>query len=169
MNMNRTKKRRGSLMLEFALVGIPTIFLTISSAETALAMWQYHTLEECATAGARAVITHGADCAGSCTVTVGNVITKIVSTGVGLDSSKLSVKLVSASTSPAGTTYSPASSYLSNSTTFPPAADAAVGNDITVTVTYQVTDPFVMYWPGAGRMLGSAYTLGATSRQRIIF
>jgi Flp pilus assembly protein TadG len=169
MNMNRTKKRRGSLMLEFALVGIPTIFLTISSAETALAMWQYHTLEECATAGARAVITHGADCAGSCTVTVGNVITKVVSTGVGLDSSKLTVKLVSASTSPAGTTYSPASSYLSNSTTFPPTADAAVGDDITVTVTYQVTDPFVMYWPGAGRMLGSAYTLGATSRQRIIF
>ncbi len=156
-------------MLEFALVGIPTIFLTISSAETALAMWQYHTLEECATAGARAVITHGADCAGSCTVTVGNVITKIVSTGVGLDSSKLSVKLVSASTSPAGTTYSPASSYLSNSTAFPSAADAAVGDDITVTVTYQVTDPFVMYWPGAGRMLGSAYTLGATSRQRILF
>jgi hypothetical protein len=157
-------------MLEFALVGIPTVFLTVSSCETALAMWQYHTLEECAAAGARAVITHGADCAGSCTVTVGNVITKIVSAGVGLDDSKLTVKLVSASTSPSGTTYSPASSYLSNSTTFPPAADAAVGDDITVTVSYKVTNPFVMFWPGAGRgVLGSDYTLGATSRQRILF
>ncbi len=156
-------------MLEFALVGIPTIFLTVSSVETALAMWQYHTLEECAAAGARYVITHGADCAGSCTVTVGNVITKIVSTGVGLDSSKLTVKLITASTAPTGTTYNPASHYLSNSAAFPPAADATVGDDVTVTVSYQVSDPFVMYWPGAGRMLGSAYTLGATSRQRIIF
>jgi len=169
MNMNRTKKRRGSLMLEFALVGIPTLFLTVSSIETALAMWQYHTLEECAAAGAREVITHGADCAGTCTVTVGNVITKIVTAGVGLDSSKLTVKLVSASTSPTGTTYSPASSYLSNSTTFPSGTDATVGDDITVTVTYQVTNPFVMYWPGAGTATGSAYTLGATSRQRILY
>ena len=174
MNMNRTqsnraKRRRGSLMLEFALVGVPTIFLTVSSVETALAMWQYHTLEECAAAGARSVITHGADCAATCTVTVGNVITKVVTAGVGLDSSKLTVKLVSASTSPTGTTYFPASSYLSNATTFPPAADAVVGDDITVTVSYQVTNPFVMYWPGAGKMLGSAYTLGATSRQRILF
>jgi Flp pilus assembly protein TadG len=156
-------------MLEFALVGIPTIFLTVSSIETALAMWQYHTLEECAAAGARSVITHGADCAGTCTITVGNVITKIVQTGVGLDDTKLSVKLVTASTSPGGTTYSPASSYLSSATTFPPTADAAVGDDVTVTVSYQVTNPFVMFWPGAGKTSGSAYTLGATSRQRIIF
>lgn len=169
MNMNRTRKRRGSLMLEFALVGIPTIFLTVSSIETAMAMWQYHTLEECAAAGARYVITHGADCAGSCTLTVGNVITKIVSAGVGLDSGKLTVKLVSASTAPSGTTYSPASNYMSNATAFPPGTDGTVGDDVTVTVTYQVTNPFVMYWPGAGRVMGSAYTLGATSRQRIIF
>jgi Flp pilus assembly protein TadG len=169
MNMNRTKKRRGSLMLEFALVGIPTIFLTVSSIETAMAMWQYHTLEECAAAGARAVITHGADCAGSCTVTVGNVITKVVTTGVGLDDTKLTIKLVSASTSPTGTTYSPARSYLSNSTTFPPTADAVVGDDITVTVSYKVTNPFVMYWPGAGLVTDGSYTLGATSRQRILF
>jgi Flp pilus assembly protein TadG len=156
-------------MLEFALVGIPTIFLTVSSIGTAMAMWQYHTLEECAAAGAREVITHGADCAGSCSVNVGNVITKVVTTGVGLDPSKLTVKLVSASTSPTGTTYSPASSYLSNSTQFPPAADATVGDDITVTVTYQVTNPFVMYWPGAGSEMGRNYTLGATSRQRILY
>jgi Flp pilus assembly protein TadG len=167
--MNGTKKRRGSLMLEFALVGIPTIFLTVSSIETSMAMWQYHTLEECAAAGARYVITRGADCAGSCTVTVGNVISKIVAAGVGLDDTKLTVKLVSASTSPSGTTYSPASNYLSSSTAFPPGADATVGDDITVTVSYQVTNPFVMYWPGAGKVMGANYTLGATSRQRIIF
>jgi hypothetical protein len=155
-------------MLEFALLGIPTIFLTVSSVETAMAMWQYHTLEECAAAGARYVVVHGAACTG-CTATVGNVITKVVSTGVGLDHTKLTVKLVSSSTSPSGTTYSPASSYVSNATTFPPTADAAVGDDVTVTVSYPVTNPFLMYWPGAGRVSGLTYTLAATSRQRIVF
>lgn len=165
----RSTRRRGSVMLEFALMGIPTIFLTLSVAEASLAMWQYHTLEECATAGARYVITHGSDCSGSCSVTVGDVITKIVTTGVGLDGSKLSVTLVSAGTSPNGTTYNPASSYLTSSTTFPPSADAAVGDDITVTVTYKVSNPIAMVWPGGGSMSGSDFTLGATSRQRIIF
>lgn len=167
--MRRLWRRRGSVMLEFALMGVPTIFLTISVAEASLAMWQYHTLEECATAGARYVITHGSDCAGSCTITVGDIITKIVTTGVGLDSTKLSVKLVSASTSPAGTTYNPASSYLSSTTAFPPSSDAAVGDDITVTVTYTVSNPLLMVWPGGGTISGSNTTLGATSRQRIVF
>lgn len=146
-------------MLEFALVGIPTLFLTISTAEVSLDMWQYHTLEECATVGARYVITHGADCAGSCTVTVGNVISKIVATGVGLNPATLNVTLTSASGS---TTYNPASSYTSNATVFPPAADATVGNDVTVTVTYTVS-PFVV---SNG---GTSYTLGAKSRQRIVY
>jgi Flp pilus assembly protein TadG len=157
------------MMLEFALVGIPTIFMTVSVLEASMTMWQYHTLEECAAVGARYVITHGADCAGSCGVTVGNVVTKIAQSAVGLDSSKLSVTLVSASTSPSGTTYNPASSYLSNTTAFPPSADATVGNDVTVTVSYNAANPFVMWWPGAGKMVQHSVTLGATSRQRIIF
>lgn len=167
--MRRIRRRLGSVMLEFALMGVPTIFLTVSVAEASLAMWQYHTLEECAAAGARYVITHGSDCAGSCTVTVGDVISKIVTTGIGLDSTKLSVKLVSASTSPGGTTYNPAANYLTSSTTFPPSSDAAVGDDITVTVTYTVSNPFAMVWPGGGTISGSDFTLGATSRQRIVF
>ena len=162
-------KRRGSLMLEFALVGIPTMFLTVSSLQLSLSMWQYHTLEECATTAARYVITHGSDCSGSCALTVGNVITNIVHTGVGLDATKLSVTLVSASSSPTGTTYSPASNYLSNSTTFPPSADAAVGDDITVTVNYTVASPLTMFFPGAGKMGTTHYALGATSRQRIVY
>lgn len=157
-------------MLEFALVGIPTLFLTVSTVEVSMTMWQYHTLEECATVGARYVITHGADCASSCTVNVGNVISKITATGVGLDPTKLSVTLVSASTSPTGTTYNPASSYTSTATQFPPTADATVGDDITVIVSYTEDNPFMMLWTGDKVANGgSSYTLAAKSRQRIVY
>lgn len=154
-------------MIEFTLVGIPALFLTISTIEMSLAMWQYHTLEECATVGARYVITHGADCAGSCSVTVGNVISKIVATGVGLNPTTLNVTLTSASGS---TTYNPASSYTSNTTVFPSAADATVGNDVTVTLTYTESNPFMMLWTGNHVLNGgTSYTLGAKSRQRIVY
>lgn len=154
-------------MLEFALVGIPTLFLTVSTVEISMAMWDYHTLEEGATVGARYVITHGATCAGSCTVTVGNVVSKITANTVGLNPANLSVTLTSASGS---TTYNPASSYTSNATVFPPSADAAVGDDITVTLSYTESNPFTMLWTGNPVVSGgTSYTLGAKSRQRIVY
>lgn len=167
--MSRTTRRRGSMMLEFALVGIPTVFLTVSVFEASIGMWQYHTLEECAAVGARYVITHGADCASTCAVTVGNVLTKISQAAVGLDDTKLSVTLVSASTSPTGTTYNPISNSLTSSTAFPPTADGTVGDDITVKVSYKVSNPFLMLWPGVASMSSSDVTLAAISRQRIMY
>ncbi len=158
--------RRGNVLLEFTLMGIPVILLTISVVEISLAMWQYHTLEQCAVSGARYVVTHGANCAGSCSITVGNVVTRITQTGIGLDPAKLSITLKSANSN---TTYNPASSYQTSATAFPPAADAAVGNDITVTVSQTISNPFLMYWPGAANVQQSAVTLSGTSRQRIVF
>lgn len=153
-------------MVEFTLLGIPAMFLMISVVEVSLTMWQYHALEYGAVAAARYVITHGSNCSGTCSLTVGNVVTKAALAAVGLDSNKLSVTLKSSSGS---TTYSPASSYTSNATTFPPSADSTVGNDVTVTLNYTVNNPFLMYWPGAGKMVAKAVTLQAVSRQRIVF
>jgi len=158
--------RKGNGALEFVLLGIPSLFLTFSVVEMSLGMWQYHTLEEAAVAGARYVITHGADCSGTCGITVGNVVTKVVQTGVGLNPSQLAITLTSTSGS---TTYSPASSYLSNSTAFPPTADSTAGNDITVTVAYTVSNPFAMFWPGAASIIEKNVNLQAVSRQRIVF
>ncbi len=158
--------RKGSGALEFLLLGIPSLFLTLSVVEMSLGMWQYHTLAESAAAGARYVITHGADCSGTCGINVGNVLTKIANTGVGLNSNNLSVTLTSTSGS---NTYSPVSSYLTSTTAFPPAADSTAGNDITVTLSYTVANPFTMFWPGAASMMEKNLTLQAVSRQRIVF
>lgn len=158
--------RKGSGALEFMLMGIPSLFLTFSVVEMSLAMWQYHTLEEAATAGARYVITHGANCSGTCGITVGNVLTKVTQTGVGLNPDYLAVTLTSTS---GATTYSPASASLSNTTAFPPTADSTAGNDITVTVAYTVNNPFTMFWPGAANVVSKSVNLQAVSRQRIVF
>jgi Flp pilus assembly protein TadG len=158
--------RKGSLLLEFTLLGIPVIFMTLSVFEVSMTMWQFHTLEQCAVSGARYVITHGSNCSATCPITVGNVVTRITQMGIGLDPAKLSITLASAS---ASTTYSPASSYLTNGTTFPPSADSTAGKDITVTVKQTISNPFVLYWPGQASVLQSAVTVSGTSRQRIVF
>lgn len=43
--MARRKKQAGSAMVEFALTGIPLIFIWIGVVQMALGMWHYHTLQ----------------------------------------------------------------------------------------------------------------------------
>ena len=88
------------------------------------------------------------------------------STGVGLDPSKLNVSLIGATNT---ATCNPLNTCTSNATVFPEGNDGAVGNDIQVTASYPMKNPFVMYWPGAANVASSNFTLAANSLQRIMF
>jgi Flp pilus assembly protein TadG len=45
MILTGLKKQRGNAMVEFALSGVPLIFVVISSVQMAIGMWHYHTLQ----------------------------------------------------------------------------------------------------------------------------
>jgi Flp pilus assembly protein TadG len=47
------KERGGTSLVEFTLVGIPMIFLLISTFEVARGMWEYHTLAYAVKEGTR--------------------------------------------------------------------------------------------------------------------
>ena len=49
--MNRSRGRTGSTLIEFTLVGIPLIFVLISTFEMARGMWNYQTLAYAVRAG----------------------------------------------------------------------------------------------------------------------
>jgi hypothetical protein len=40
---------------------------------------------------------------------------------------------------------------------------------VKIVATYVVANPLPMFWPGSAPVSGSSFTLGATSRQRIVF
>lgn len=162
-------RQRGSMLLEFVLTGIPVIFLTISIFEVSMTMWLYHTMAETVQTAGRYIVTHGQSCTqngNSCSITVANIATSMESTGVGLDPSKLNVSLIGAANT---VTCNPLNTCTSSSTVFPEGSDGAAGNNIQVTASYPMANPFVMFWPGAASVSSGNITLAANSIQRIMF
>jgi Flp pilus assembly protein TadG len=166
-----SNRRRGSAILEFTLVGFPSIFLLISVVEISRGMWQYHTLARAVDKGSRLASIRGRGCnnPNTCGVTVGNIATAISLGAIGLPADSFDVTLVSDS----GQTINcrPLASCLSNATVWPPSAgnDNAPGRRVTVTATYPFRSALAMFWPGQDAVQFEAVTFPASSTQRILF
>jgi Flp pilus assembly protein TadG len=162
-------RKRGFAMVEFTLIGIPLIFLTLSIIEASLAMWQYHSMVYAVDATTRYVTTHGRGCTqhgNTCSITVGTVATLLVNSAGALDSTKLNVTLTTASNT---TPCNPVSTCMTSSTQFPAAADNGVNSDVTIAATYPISNPITFFLPGSAPSATRTFTLGASSRQRINF
>lgn len=163
------KKRRGSALLEFTLIGIPVIFISTSVMSASLDMWQFHNLAYGTQMTARYVAMHGRTCTqngNACTMTVGNVASYFEGQALALDASKLNVKLQSLSET---INCNPLDTCNSSATVFPNSSDNGVKFDIVVTATYPMTNPIALFWPGVGSVTPSTFNLFATSRQMIVF
>ena len=168
--MNRRRGRTGSTLIEFTLVGIPLIFVLISTFEMARGMWNYQTLAYAVRAGSRYAAMHGKGCSGSgnsCGITVSNVAGAISTAAVGLPAANFNVVLSSATA--ASVTCAPLSSCNSNATAWPPTADNAPGLDIQISATYTFKSALAMLWPGAGKVSFGTFTFVAYTRQPMQF
>lgn len=159
----------GNALIEFTLLGIPVIFITISIVAVSIDMWEFQSLEYATETTARYISMHGASCAqngNTCTITVANIASYFTQQELPLDTSILSVTLTDASGTPVS--CSPLNTCTSSSTQFPSAGHNSVGSDVKVVATYVLKDPIAIFWPPDAD--GSHdFTVGATSRQRIIF
>lgn len=164
----RKRNRAGSTTIEFVLVGIPVIFLIISTFEIARAMWVYQTLSHTAHSVTRHVAVKGAGCGGTntCSQTIGYFATDFANISSGMDASQISVTFYSQSTS---VTCNPLNTCLTNSTVWPPTSDNAVGNDVRIAANIPFPNALAMFWPGSGSVPFSTFRFSAYSRQRILF
>ncbi len=165
-----SRRRSGQSLLEFTLLGIPMVFITISVVYVSIAMWQFHSLAYASEMTARYVSVHGVTCAANgntCTITVGNIATFFSTQAMALDASKVIVKMTDGSGT---TTCNPLNTCNSSSTQFPNSNSSynSVGSDITIIATYGVKSPLAMFWP-PDIDTAHDYTVGAQSRQRIMF
>jgi Flp pilus assembly protein TadG len=162
--------RKGSSLLEFTLVGVPFIFVLISTFEMARGMWIYHTLTYAVKEATRYAVVHGQNCAVSpnaCTVSVGQITTRIRQAGPGLLPADMSVTLTASN----GTLNCQLSDCLNNNNVWPTAPGNAVGSDIQISATYPFRSVICMFWPGAGESVQSigTFNLPAVSREPIQF
>jgi len=174
---------KGSSMVEFALVGIPLIFILISIFEISRGMWMYETVAHAVREGARYAAVHGQDCTTSpnqCDAKFSDIAARIRDGGVGLDPDQLNITITTAAGAGAGTYASKGPSTLTtlladNSSfsgwTFgsPAGPATGAGTDVIVTGVFPFRSALAMFWPGSSNMSFSTVNLGATSRERIAF
>lgn len=152
----RRTRQRGEALVEFALVGIPLLFVWISVAEMARGMWQYHTIQYATKVANNYAATHGATCASpnSCSVNVSSVVGVFQNNAIGIPMSAVSLTLYS-QTSSNSVTCNPVSTCSTNaawSTQWPPTSnsDNAVGKPVSIKTVYGFTTALSMYFPLAG-------------------
>jgi Flp pilus assembly protein TadG len=164
MRNSRTREK-GSTMVEFALAGVPAIFLMITALQMSLGMWAYHTLSYAAREGTRYAATKGPGCSypgNSCSVTVADVARLVANASYGLQTSSLEVTLASDN----GTiTCNPVSNCYTSTTVWPPQS-LTVGSYITVSAYYPMQ---VLCLPFGASLMMSSANLGASSRHPLTF
>ena len=169
MRRRRHHQRGGSSLIEFVLVGIPTICMLISTIELARGMWTYFTMAYATKEGARYAVVHGKGCSlngNTCTATVATVARQIASAGIGLDAGTVNATFYSANGS---VPCNPLNSCYANNTTWPPTADGAAGSDIQISSSYAFKSALCFLWPGAGSVPFSPIYFSAYSRQEMQF
>lgn len=163
------KRRRGTAMIEFTMVGIPVIFLTASIIEMSIEAWKFESMMYAIQVAARYACQHGRTCtknSNSCTIEVENVADLISAQAPSLDPSQLNVTLTTHS---ASVTCDPLNTCFTNTAQFPSSTDNGVGLPITITATYPMHNPIPMFWFGSAGVSGSSWTLGATTLQSIVY
>ena len=150
MKNQRKHRQRGSAMIEFTLVGIPMIFVLISTFEISRAMWNYHTLAYAIREGTRYAVVHGAGCSSdplnTCGLTIGQVAQRIQDTGIGLDPNQLNLTF----TSSGHAVPCVLSACIGNTTPWPELPKNAPGNAIAISASLPFESALAMFWPGAG-------------------
>jgi Flp pilus assembly protein TadG len=145
--MSGPRYLRGNATIEFTLVGIPLVFVLISTIEMARGMWIYHTLAYAVKEGTRYAIVRGQN--SPTPATYQSVCNAIVQAGTGLLKEDLTLSFTSAS----GTTPYPANNC--PNTQWPPGNNANIidnqpGQTISIAGYYPFVSAISMFWPGAG-------------------
>src|SRR5438067_1963065 len=100
MSESGKRRRAGNTLIEFTLLGIPLMFITISIVAVSIDMWEFHNLAYASEATSRYITLHGATCSAttatstnSCTITVGTVASYFKSQALALNADQVTVKL----------------------------------------------------------------------------
>jgi Flp pilus assembly protein TadG len=151
----RKRSRWGNATLEFTLVGIPLIFVLISTFEMARGMWIYHTLAYAVKEGARYTIVRGQNSpnqvtlGGTATGLVTPICNYIVKQGPGLIAHQLSLTFTS---SVAGAVGPYTADACPTAAVWPPGGadviDNQPGQTITISATYPFQSTIILFWPG---------------------
>lgn len=186
------RKLRGQTLVEFTFVGIPLMFVLVSTFEISRGMWIFDTLAYAAKEGVRYAMVHGANCgknSNACTVVLGPATNTCVSDnnltsqGVqainpsiaevircaakGLDPTKTQVTFTSLAGQVGPCTLETAGGNACAASVWPPTGASDPGDTITIKITTPFYSAIAMFFPGSKPVSFAAGILGAQSSDSI--
>jgi hypothetical protein len=193
----KRSSQRGATTIEMTLVGIPIIFLLISTFEISRGMWMYNTAATAVREGVRFASVHGVNCVkvapaipNQCDVTAndivqvirngaGNGLTHALNYGpTGAGSAGLPLGTTSATTTLVTFTSATGSftCQLDGTTVtggcaaqWPPNLDNAVKQVIQISIQVPFPSALSMFWPGSKQAMFSVVNLWASSSDTVQF
>lgn len=146
--MIRRKRQRGSAMIEFALAGVPLLFIWTSTVQMSIGMWNFHTLQYACKAAGAYVQLHGATdgyCSSN-TCQVQNAAAVLANKMIGISASQVTASFYTVSSSDHLTKTLVKTCIVSNcesdSTNFP---NLATGGEFAIQLEYQFKNGLSMF------------------------
>ncbi|MEK7407278.1 MAG: TadE family protein [Acidobacteriota bacterium] len=168
----RTHKERGASTIEFTLVGIPLLFVLISTFEMARGMWIYETLAFATKEGTRYAAVKGGMYVKNAkrTPTMGETATRIRQMAIGMDPAEFSLILTAGIGNKYLTRRCRLSECLSSTEQWPPDGMNMPGVQLGIAASYPFRSAIAMFWPGVGRgQTFPAFIFPATAVEEIQF
>jgi len=140
----RKPGERGNVVLETALVFVPTMFLFMGLIEVSRGMWMYHTLASAVKTATRYAIVHGETCTSAsaeCQITVADVTKVFQQRGLGLDTSAVKFSLVAGGSR---LTCETIAACAMDPTAWPPAPNNLKGQPVELQAQYRFG---TVFWP----------------------
>jgi Flp pilus assembly protein TadG len=154
--MMARRRQRGGAMIEFALTGIPLLFIMISIIQMAIGMWHYHTLQYAVKEAGAYLSIHGSS-SGYCksnTCQIQNVASVLQTDAIGIPPNAITVTFTPISSSDhttAGTAYScTLSNCVSDTTVWPVSGYNSVGSEFEIKALYHWSNALGMVTFGQG-------------------
>jgi Flp pilus assembly protein TadG len=168
------RKQRGNASVEFALVGIPLMCVTISIVQMGIAMWRYHTIQY-ATKEAAVYVSHKGQTyldAGGTSIKIKDVATILKNQAIGMPPATLNATFVAyKSTTDYQTVTCRLDSCLTNTTTWPPSGYNTPNlASISVRADFTTKTSFLMIAPGWRPVqFSNSYVMPGYARQMVLF
>ena len=147
------RRSQGQTLLEFTLVGIPVIFVLISTFEMARGMWTYDTLAHCVREGVRFVSVRGylyTECTER-TPTLAEAAQRVRAAAVGLDPAALQLTWIAGrGAQMVSYTCSLAQCLQETARQWPPPGMNMPWITVGLRAEYPFRSAIAMFWPGAG-------------------
>ncbi|MCU1339143.1 MAG: TadE family protein [Bryobacterales bacterium] len=189
------RAQRGATTIEMTLVGIPLIFMLISTFEISRGMWMYNTAATAVREGVRFATVHGVNCVrlapgvpNSCEVTANDIV-KVIRAGAGnavTNSQGTSLNYGPTGAGAAGldevntlvtfTSLSGSFSCKLDGTStgscalrWPPDGDNGIKKSITISIKTPFSSALSMFWPGSTPVSFAVVNLWASSSDTVQF